>query len=289
MNESTRVLKPGYYIIDASTVLQDIAEVAPRIKKFYGAESSSLKIIVLLREPTSRDFSAYRHHAFNAASNYSARFPEYTAAFESFRNIDGFKTMSEMFSHNISVSGTDSEYGTVTFPNGDRNGSLQLAESCQVSRVQTINFLYGGYAQQLLSFMQYFDRSQLLVLKAEEVFADSERSLLAVFRFLGIPRGGSRSTRSTYPHVNHRGQANSNTALQCLLQYIPKLDCWFRDALHQYYAQANRDLECVLARTQSHSAEPLFEPFGDSYRRLSCVSDARAEFDSLRAKAKFCI
>jgi hypothetical protein len=82
----------------------------------------------------------------------------------------------------------------------------------------------GRYAEQLSHWLEYFPRSQLLVLRSENFFADTQRELQKVLRFLGL--------RSHQFAVETRYNYGEYTAME------PDI----RETLHRYYHPCNRDL-----------------------------------------------
>jgi hypothetical protein len=83
----------------------------------------------------------------------------------------------------------------------------------------------------------------------------------------------------------------------CITDHVPALDCWVRDTMGKYYEPFNRKLYAWIKSTspQADPNEPAFYPEFDSPNKISCVSDARAQFNlildvdkAFQTPKKFC-
>jgi hypothetical protein len=95
--------------------------------------------------------------------------------------------------------------------------------------------------------------------------------------------------KESLPHDDHLGKKMWVGIVDCILEHIPKLDCSYRDELGSYYKPYNDQLYAWLNATRPFASpyEPPFLQFGDDYKKLPCVQDARKEFnDLIRAESK---
>ena len=76
----------------------------------------------------------------------------------------------------------------------------------------------GRYAEQLERWLAHFDREQLLVLSAEDLFADPEPVIHAAQRFLGLaeetPRDLSARNARSYAPIDERTRARLREELE---------------------------------------------------------------------------
>jgi hypothetical protein len=252
-------IKPGHYFMDGSTVLHDMFQAAPRIKEFYGESASSLKFIVILREPVSRDYSCYQHYGRNTVAHVPSRFPQYAIPFAPFVRHQGILTMSELLSHNLTVK-MRYQSTNVTPPYDSGN----------------VDFIRGEYVHQLKGFLKYFHRSQLMILNSDYIIANHVTVMNAIAEFLGLKSNDGR-WHGPYPHSDH------SVGSKCVHEHVPPVDCSFRDVLAKYYDPLNYQLMQLLNDTKSEAPpmEPPFPPFGDSYQGVICVKDARATLNEI--------
>lgn len=88
----------------------------------------------------------------------------------------------------------------------------------------------GRYAEQLAGWLAHVDRDRLLVLRAEDLYADSAGTVRAATDFLGLPPAPLLDPRQ------HNERA------------YPRLDPALRRQLAAEFAPANRDLDDLLGR-----------------------------------------
>lgn len=167
---------------------------------------------------------------------------------------------------------------------GPFTGIKTLQEHANTNKGNHFTNLYthGEYAQQLKAFLGMFRRDQILIINSLLCFKDSPSVMKVVAKFLNVPYHPEWD--KPFPHDDHLGAVN-NAA--CVTKYVPKLDCSIRDELARWYEPKNKDLEQLLISTKEKSPamEPDFEPFGESYKKTSCVADARQELDRVIANS----
>lgn len=115
---------------------------------------------------------------------------------------------------------------------------------------------YGFYHRQLTAYLQYFDRSQLLVLFYEEdVVGDPAAGLAKVCRFLGI------DDRVTFDGLRERVNANHHSRLSLMLSYhVP--------ALRPISKRIGRRLPRYRPRPSGEVRRRLYALYADENRRL---------------------
>ena len=137
-------------------------------------------------------------------------------------------------------------------------------------------YTHGEYAQQLKAFLGMFRRDQILIINSQMCFKDSPAVMKLIAKFLNVPY--TSAWDQPFPHDDHLGNLEN---AECVTKYVPKLDCSIRDELARWYEPKNKDLEQLLISTKDKTPpmEPYFEPFGDSYKKVSCEADARKALD----------
>lgn len=139
--------KPNKSFVDGSCMLHGLLLALRGMNSTYTQEQmKSLKFIVLLREPVSRDFSWFKH-----------RSRKYLNMQQSFLNT---KTYDECF-------------------HGPNNSMFHLPK---VPLCHT----RGEYVRYLKIFVQYFRRNQILVLNSNLLFTDSHLLMPSIAKFLNI-------------------------------------------------------------------------------------------------------
>jgi len=253
----------GAAFVEGTPVMHQADVAAKNMADFYTALGlkDALKMIVMLREPVSRDYSWYCHYNRKYLTGYHSEKKGYygQAARGSFAKLQTFK---EMWAADIAA-----------VKNGEKD------------RSSIPNDIAGDYITQLEEFTKYFRRDQLLVLNSDAVFSGTAAAMEAVRQFLDVDACEAWKTEP-FPHEEHVEMAETAVDPACVYRHTPPLDCDFRDALAEHYAATNQALADWLAHTrpQAHPAEPPFEPFGEQYRDVACVDDARAYLDGVIAE-----
>jgi len=139
----------------------------------------------------------------------------------------------------------------------------------------------GRYVEQLEHFIRNFKRDQILIISSDAVFKNSSAVMDSVSGFLGVKK--IDAWNGPFPHDDHLGRAEWRNMVDCIVSHIPKLDCKLRDELAEYYQPWNTELELWMEKTKPDASkwEPTFIPFGDSWKNIKCVDDARKEFDAI--------
>ena len=137
----------------------------------------------------------------------------------------------------------------------------------------------GMYIEQLKAFVKYFRRDQLLVVSSNAIFQNSSKVMDSIAGFLGIEKVDIWN--GPFPHDDHL--ENFQNILDCIKTYIPKLDCSFKEELGLYYKPLNEQLYTWLKEKKQNRSkyEPDFLEFGDSWKNVSCVDDARLDLNKL--------
>lgn len=142
----------------------------------------------------------------------------------------------------------------------------------------------GRYIEQLQHFIRNFRRDQILIISSQAVFQNSSSVMDSVSGFLGINK--IDKWNGPFPHDNHLDKYEWRSIIDCIVSHIPKLDCKMRDELAAYYKPWNTLLQQWMITTKVNASkwEPPFLPFKDSYKNISCVSNAREEFEEILKK-----
>ncbi|WP_197018384.1 sulfotransferase domain-containing protein [Sphingomonas sp. URHD0057] len=124
---------------------------------------SQAKLIVLLRDPIARAYSQYQHNVRKGRETLS-----FAEAIERERQV--YPGEMERFCSDPSYEGEFHRH------------YAYLNRSC--------------YADQLEEYLRYFDRSQLLILKSETLFAHPAAAYSESLRFLGLPNRELQDARA---------------------------------------------------------------------------------------------
>jgi hypothetical protein len=120
--------------------------------------------------------------------------------------------------------------------------SLNLFPARSKSKLQTPSTLVGDidvrviwfvvfiYAEQLVRWLEFFDREQLLVVEANDLRADPQNTMNEVFAFLGL---------DSFTMSTENGEKNSD---------YPPMDPEMRKTLLEYFKPYNADLEELLGQ-----------------------------------------
>jgi Sulfotransferase domain len=253
--------KAGSSFIDGTPVMHQSEAASRNIADFYEkmGNKDDIKMIVMLREPVSRDFSWYQHYTRKFLSGYHSERKGYRATGKgAFKDL---KTFKELWAAEIAA-----------------------VKAGLKERKSIPSDIAGDYAGQLKDFMRYFRRDQILVLNSQMVFTQTAAAMEAVRTFLGV-KAFSKWDTEPFPHEGHIEMAEDATDPECIYRHVPPLDCDFRDALAEHYSGSNKELEQWMKSTKgyAHPAEPDFESFRSEYKNVSCVPDARAYYNEVLA------
>ena len=233
-----------YKYIDATTMFYQSALASKAIFDFYSpSERNLLKFIVVLREPVSRDYSWYEQVARD--------------------HLGGNPNMRG------GGGGVPQPFNSLeTFKEADAHKSRHIRRS-------------GRYFEQLGNVTRYFRRDQLFVLSSSMMFRNTSMVMSNLAKFLGLEE--IPKWKEQLPHDDHLGRKSWTGIVDCIVSHIPKLDCSYRDQLGDYYRPFNQALYAWLNATQSLASpyEPPFVQFGDDYKKLPCVQNARKAFNDL--------
>jgi len=254
--------RPASAFIDGTPVLHHL-EVAGNMHAFYDAlgMKDDLKLLVMLREPVSRDYSWYQHKIRQFLTGHVTG-----QGFDEARKgaVADLQTFQETYSFHVDAV---------------NKGELQRSEVPLE--------LAGDYITQLLEFLKYFRRDQMLIFNSNLAFTRPAEAMEAIRQFLGVEHFTKWDT-DPFPHDDHLGSTYHSGDPTCVLKHIPKMDCGFRDTLAGFYAQKNDELDQWMRRTKKKAppSEPDWEPFGNTHVNISCVVDARAALDEVIAEEK---
>jgi hypothetical protein len=284
--------------VDGTPVMHQAYWAAKNINEMYtrNGYADKLKFIVMLREPVSRDFSWYQHHMRQYLTGHKTGDGYSDDRKGSIAKIQTFK---EMWASEI-----------------------KAVKRGKKERSELPTDLGGDYVTQLQEFMKYFRRDQLFVMNSNHVFKETHDAMERIRQFLGLKEWGKWET-DPFPHDDHLGSTNNSDDPECVFRHVPQMDCDFRDMLAAHYKDTNkvrswpavgrggcsllssvltcRALPCLLfpfptvllkalddwmleTYMDSPPSEPAFESFGDSFTKIPCVEDARADLDAIIKK-----
>jgi hypothetical protein len=176
-----------------------------------------IKLIVLLRDPVERAFSAwvmFRDIFFNHRGHLYARL---RLANDAVR-----KSMEEMLS-------------TDTFPEFDETVRREIREVSPVTSAPEPSYVRRGlYAEQLQRYFEYFARDQILILDSRSLKHATVDTLHKVIRFLGLPEYDWGQEPLSLHHI---GKYNG-----------VQMSDQIRAFLHEFYRPHNQRLYELLGR-----------------------------------------
>jgi len=231
----------GQLAMDATPNYLPYAEEVRRMYESVGGDQAeSLKVIVSLREPVSRDLSLYNHKA--------NEFREKSENFEFWRGVVDFKK-SELLGRSELMSFSD-----------------YVAKKC----LPSINATYGtctyrGHVNQCLGLYEYFLKrwmrlfrhDQILVVAYDELVRDQAKVLWRLRTFLGLS-----------DQLGPDEVASSNT--QSSEHKISSPPCGAQERLARAYKAANNNLYALLESKRGPSMEQ--RPF-PKFTLSNCTSD----------------
>ncbi len=157
-----------------------------------------IKLIVILRNPIERAYSHYWHEV-RAGNEW--------LSFENAIEKEEYRLQGER--HNIIL-------------NNGRYSSAAYYQHSYLAR--------GIYVDQLRVWFKFFSKNQILIIKSEDFFSKTLKSLDSVYNFLGLPTGSCQSL-NIYQKGNYAPMSESN-----------------REKLKQYFQPSNERLYAFLDR-----------------------------------------
>lgn len=166
-----------------------------------------------------------------------------------------------------------------------------LAEGMEFSHVQMpqdrnriANHTFQ-YVNSLKHFLKGFKREQILVLRSSDLFYETKNTMQIISDFLHVTY--SQQWDQPFPHDDHMSHPRYRGIEDCVQKYVPEVDCAFRDELAKFYEPYNRLLYALLGetRTAAFPGEQAFKKFGDDFRKVKCVSDARGKYSKLLSQS----
>lgn len=212
----------GRQSFDATPVFA-IHAVPERLKTIIHPEKlKSMKFILLLREPVSRDFSYYQHKVRSCSELINGIVPEYD---REFAKASCEKVFPAYKTKNV-------KFAPITFREYYHAGQLKKVDS--------------SYVQHLNNWLHVIGRNQLLIFSMQTLIKNTTDSMERIRSFLGLETGWGPVT---FPHDNN------SSSIQAVL------DCKTYDELKKYYDEHNRGLEVYLTSPYRPPEEPPFSPF----------------------------
>lgn len=218
------------------TPMSHVDAVPQRISASYSTHAlMSKKIILVLREPVSRDFSFFEHR-MRACEDYITNFDKVKEK----RHIQFISTSCEYiipaFDPNLSRA-----FAPITFREYYENSILKVTDS--------------EYLHQIKNWLQHFDRSQLFIVNMDRLVSETAFVMKHLAIFLGLVEGWGENVE--LPHDN------DSSHMRALL------DCATYDKLQAHYSVANAGLvDFINHHPNKPPSEPHFLPFRDT--RSNC-------------------
>jgi hypothetical protein len=167
----------------------------------------SAKILALLRNPVDRA--------------YSQHWIELRGGFETLPFEDAMKSEEERLAGEFQKMLEDESYYSYSY----RHHSYLTR---------------GRYIEQLERWLDYFPKSQILVLRSEDLYSNPTAVLKQTFEFLGLPSGDLNKEYKNYRRPDKKGYKNKIKT--------PKMDVAMRNYLVDYFKPYNARLYEWLGR-----------------------------------------
>ncbi|WP_137718774.1 sulfotransferase domain-containing protein [Methylobacillus flagellatus] len=180
----------------------------PDVAERLHAYSSTLKLVVILRDPVERAYSAYNHYRSRFEKHADQGFEHRTR-----HQIPGIR-IQEMFYE-----------GRTVFPTFRETLEMELAGAEQFYEPAILR--RGLYAAQLQRYWQLFGREQLLILGFKELIQQPLTSLGKVSQHLGL---------------NDIDWGFVDVQARNVKPYVGKMTAEDRQFLQDYYAEPNQQL-----------------------------------------------
>lgn len=180
--------QPSYYAFDATPDNLYYPYVAERIYKY----NPKLKLVVVLREPVSRAYSAWNMYKQLGKKKLP------------FTNVTDWLTPNYINNkpNNLRKLLYQQEGG---YPSFENIVAVEMEYIKQKTTHLEPSFIRRGlYAQQLANFYQYFPKEQILVLEHKAIKANLAEQLNALLHFIGLPKynwaGLNTKARNVHPY-----------------------------------------------------------------------------------------
>jgi hypothetical protein len=170
----------------------DTFQFASRVRQTYdaaqGDQAENLKIMVILREPVSRELSLYNHLVFDCNTLDAS---ERTSWHDQVLNDDGSILSFDDFVQNVSIPALLRDDGP------------------------GMSTRHGLYANHLARWFHFFDRRQILVMSYDELQHNPRRLQERIQSFLGIDVPGELQRSNSNDH-DHKVRVPSETGKSAL-------------------------------------------------------------------------
>lgn len=219
------------------------------------------RIVLILREPISREFSLYIHllrHCIDYVGNQISKYHR------NHHNFSSVQTWSNDDAKRICGANLN-HHNQLQSPHCNALGCLSRIQSIDSPRIVIqhlytfkeyvnsgkINFSNSRYIDQIQNYLKFFDRNQILILSFDYLIHNTSLALKAVFKHYGVP-----DTMSSVP-LPYDNVAKIDAVL----------DCESQNKLKGNYYQYNDLLYDFFEKVKGPDYEPKFEKFQYS----SCV------------------
>jgi hypothetical protein len=170
----------------------------PHVPKRAAKDIPNAKLIILLRNPVDRAYSHYKHTVRNHPERETLSFPD---------AIEQEDERTKAYVERLRTDETDP---------GDLLGHINYKAR-------------GHYAEQIARWLEYFERSQMLVLSSEKFLQNTHGEYLRVLNFLDLPE----QVPDNLPKHHEGGYADS-------------MDTKTRAYLKEYFKPYNQELYAML-------------------------------------------
>ncbi|WP_022793415.1 sulfotransferase family protein [Marinococcus halotolerans] len=218
----------------------------PFVPKKIHQFNPEMKLIIILRNPTQRAFSAWWMHRQKGRENLS------------------FKSAIENNFNRINKE------NTFVGEKGKENWKNNF-EALKQNKILYRTYIdMGYYSEQLLNYMHYFEKNQMHIILLEDLISDPEKELREIFEFLGVDKNekidvnkkNESLSRSAFPIYRLVGTKNVQKIAKVLPSKLKKVLIIFlrgksktvnideetKTKLEKHYYKYNQTLEKLLDR-----------------------------------------
>jgi hypothetical protein len=209
------------------------------------------RIVLILREPISREFSLYIHvlrHCTNYIENQINKYHKKHHNFSSVINDAKIICGATHNHQNISQSEHCHTLDCVSRIQSIKSPSKvirHLPTFKEYVDSGKISYSHSQYIHQIRNYLNFFDRKQMLILSFDYLIHNTSLALQAIFKHFDVP---DTMSSMALPHDN-------------VARVDAVLDCESQNKLKGYYTQYNDLLYEFFEKEKGPDYEPKFEKF----------------------------
>jgi hypothetical protein len=229
------------YLLDSTPAYMRIRSVPEMMKSFYSAEAiAKKKLIVILRDPVSRECSWYQHHVRGCVVHMN----NYMHVHEP--KPDGTWNTDDMCNDPIGYcAGLHCRERLANVKSRFTEHLLTFDEKCQLGGVKASESFYD---EQLEGYLKVFKRNQIFIISFEDLITKTKDIMRRLVSFLGLNEKFSPNVALPESNVN---RINASCGCEA-----------FRHLRKVHDDRGTLPLTMAIVNSPSrHAMEPTFTPF----------------------------